>query len=74
MKVVITIQDKEDGNVRVTSEPNCRQMAEEAVRKRQKLTPAQIYALKAMEAIVALSRGVRKHEDKNRIITPDMFN
>jgi hypothetical protein len=71
MRIVMTFQDRDDGNVMVKVEPNCKAMVEEAVRRQQTLTPAQQYALRAVQSIVELSKKVDQYGRQSDIILPD---
>jgi len=68
-KVVITIEDKDNGNVKVTSEPNFETMV--LIEKSgNQLTSAHGYAMRAVLAIRERSKEIAQLNGRDRIIIP----
>lgn len=68
-KFVIVIEDKMSG-VKVTTDPDLKTLMSDCMRRREDLTPAQAYALKALNAMREASRKLDKLENKSKLITP----
>lgn len=69
-KVIITIEDLDDGGVRCVSQPNVAQLVK--IRQRDAgLTSAETYAVVALNAIHAKGKQADKASARGRIVTLD---
>lgn len=69
-RIVIIIEDQDDGSCRTQCTPNAMELANAAVSHQRQLTAAETYALIAMRTIAEKSLELKRQGQKLRLILP----
>ena len=71
-KITITLEDRNDGRVKVVVNPSLEKIVKSHVKRKTFFTPAEAYTLKAMQAVHEASKKLDKL-DESPIIKPTML-
>lgn len=73
-KIVITIEDREDGTCHVSAEPNLMTMVDMTRRGPSATSMAVAYAMRALRQIALDSKAMKEKDRKSQLILPPGFD